>query len=222
MNKFASPVGIFGGTFDPVHFGHLRLAQEIAEHCSMEKVRILPAGIPPHRNQPHCDPAHRFEMLRIACKGNPVLEPDPLEVEKDSPCYSVESLERIREDCGKKTPLCLMVGADAFLGLASWHRWQEIFRFAHVVVATRPGFHLASGICEPLAREFRERLASGPEELGASAFGRILPVEITLLDISSSRIRECFESGRSARYLLPDGVLDYIGKNGLYRNRNGC
>ena len=221
MSRRDSPVGIFGGTFDPVHFGHLRLAQEIAEHCGMSEVRIVPAGIPPHRNQPHCAASHRLEMVRIAIRGNPLFFADPLEVEKQTPCYSVESLECFRETHGRDRPLCLMVGADAFLGLHTWHRWREIFGLAHVVMARRPGFDIHRAMHAELGEEFKNRLASGPEALRAAPCGMILPVDITLLDISSSKIRTCLGEGRSARYLVPDGVLRHIETQILYRKLNG-
>lgn len=220
MKSGSNPVGIFGGTFDPIHFGHLRLAQEVAEHCGLESVRIVPAGKPPHRTEPHCPPAMRMEMVRIASSGNSLFFPDEREISKQSPCYSVETLHQMRGELGNEKPFCLMVGADAFLGLASWHNWTELFDLAHILVAQRPGFDLSSRMTEPLQSEFRARLSSEPEALRHSPSGKIVVVEITLMDISSSMIRECLSGGRSARYLLPDEVLDYIGNHGLYRERN--
>lgn len=220
MNRDSNPVGVFGGTFDPIHFGHLRLAQEVAEYCCLESVRIIPAGIPPHRNRPHCETFHRLEMVRIASAGNSLLVPDAMEIRKTSPCYSVETLIETRANLGEERPLCLMLGADAFLGLANWHRWRELFDLAHIVVAQRPGFDIRSAITFPLQQEYAARLVHAPEALRAAPHGKILNVGITLLDISSSMIRECFSRGTSARYLLPDGALDYIQHHDLYREKH--
>ncbi len=220
MKSGSNPVGIFGGTFDPIHFGHLRLAQEVAEHCGLESVYIVPAGKPPHRNEPHCDPAMRMEMVRIASKGNLLFLPDDRETAKETPCYSVETLLQLRRELGSEKPFCLMVGADAFLGLASWHNWRDLFDLAHILVAQRPGFDIGSKMTEPLGMEYRARISNDAEALRHSPSGRIVVVDVTLLDISSSMIRECLSRGRSARYLLPDDVLDYIGIHGLYREQN--
>lgn len=214
----SNPIGIFGGTFDPVHFGHLRMVQEVAEYCSLESVRMIPAGIPPHRSRPQCEAIHRLEMVRIAASGNPLLVPDDRETRKTMPCYSVETLTELRSELGKDKPICLMVGADAFLGLATWHEWERIFDLAHVIVAQRPGFDLA--LKGPLSEEYEKRREKDPAVLRHLPSGKILNVDITLLDISSSMIRQCLARGKSVRYLLPDAVLDYIRSHGLYREKH--
>ncbi len=221
MKSGLNPVGIFGGTFDPIHFGHLRLAQEVAEHCGLEAVHIIPAGKPPHRNEPVCDPALRMEMVRIASTGNPLFFPDDREIAKKTPCYSVETLEELRKEWGNDKPVCLMVGADAFLGLASWHEWRRLFDLAHVLVAQRPGFDIESRMTDPLRSEYRSRLSGDREKLRHLPSGLIMTMEITPLDISSSMIRDCLEKGHSPRYLLPEEVLVYIRKHGLYQEKNG-
>ncbi|MHB1301043.1 MAG: nicotinate-nucleotide adenylyltransferase [Burkholderiales bacterium] len=220
MKSGLNPVGVFGGTFDPVHFGHLRLAQEVAERCGLESVRIIPAGIPPHRTPPHCEASHRMEMVRIAAEGNPLFIPDEREVLKTSPCYSVETLLELRSELGPDKPLCLMVGADAFLGFPAWHRWRELFDLAHILVAQRPGFDIRSAITGVLGEEYAARSEQDPAALRRFSCGRIVTLDITLLDISASTIRECFAKGASARYLLPEGVLDYIQNHGLYREKH--
>lgn len=214
----AIPIGVFGGTFDPVHFGHLRLAQEVAEYCGLEAVRMIPAGIPPHRMKPQCGAIHRLEMVRIATTGNPLLVPDDREIGKKTPCYSVETLIELRSEFGEDKPICLMVGADAFLGLETWREWQRLFDLAHVIVAQRPGFDLA--LKGPLSEQFETRRERDPDILRRYPSGKILTVDITLLDISSSMVRQCLAGGRSVRYLLPDAVLDYIRNHGLYREKH--
>ena len=218
MKSGSNPIGVFGGTFDPVHFGHLRLAQEVAEYCALESVRMIPAGMPPHRLKPRCDAPQRLEMVRIATAGNPVLIPDDREVGKKTPCYSVETLIELRSEFGMDRPICLMVGADAFLGLSTWHEWEALFDLAHVIVAQRPGFDLA--VKGALSEQYEKRREIDPGVLTHSPAGRILTVDVTLLDISSSAIRECLAGDRSARYLLPDAVLDYIRNHGLYREKH--
>ena len=220
MKSGLNPVGIFGGTFDPVHFGHLRLAQEVAEYCGLESVRIVPAGVPPHRNPPHCGASHRMEMVKIAAAGNPLLVPDEREVLKTSPSYSVETLLDLRSELGPDKPICFMVGADAFLGFPAWHRWRELFDLAHILVAQRPGCDIRSAITGALGEEYAARSERDPAALRRFSCGRIVTIDITLLDISASTIRECFAKGASARYLLPEGVLDYIQNHGLYREKH--
>ena len=220
MKSGLNPVGIFGGTFDPVHFGHLRLAQEVAEYCGLESVRIVPAGVPPHRTPPCCGASHRMEMVKIAAAGNPLLVPDEREVLKTSPSYSVETLLDLRSELGPDKPICFMVGADAFLGFPAWHRWRELFGLAHILVAQRPGCDIRSAITGALGEEYAARSERDPAALRRFSCGRIVTIDITLLDISASMIRKCLAKGASARYLLPEGVLDYIQNHGLYREKH--
>lgn len=161
-----------------------------------------------------------MEMVRMASRGNPLFLPEDREIAKKTPCYTVETLHELRGELGSDKPICLMVGADAFLGLASWHDWRSLFDLAHILVAQRPGFDIFSAMTEPLRGEYRARLSEDPEVLKHSPCGRIVAVDITLLDISSSMIRACFSRGASARYLLPEDVLDYILGHGLYREKH--
>ncbi|MDA8383057.1 MAG: nicotinate-nucleotide adenylyltransferase [Betaproteobacteria bacterium] len=214
-----SAVGILGGTFDPVHFGHLRLAQEMAEGLGLCEVRLVPAGIPPHRAQPAASAPHRLAMVQRAIAANPLFCADPREIERAGPCYTVDTLSGLRAELGADRPLCLLMGADAFLGLATWHRWQEIFDLAHVAVAFRPGFPEGAWtetMPEALKTTLRARCESDPAALRARAAGGVYTHPITPLDIAASRIRSALEAGRSARYLLPDAVLDYIQCHHLY------
>ena len=157
-------------------------------------------------------------MVGIAAAGNPVLIPDDREIDKKTPCYSVETLIELRSEFGIDRPICLMVGADAFLGLSTWHEWEALFDLAHVIVAQRPGFDLA--LKGPLSEQYEKRRENDPDALRHFPAGKILTVDITLLDISSSAIRECLAKDKSARYLLPDAVLDYIRNHGLYREKH--
>jgi nicotinate-nucleotide adenylyltransferase len=211
-----------GGTFDPVHFGHLRLAQEAAEILGLERVRWVPAGRPWHRTQPRAPAKHRLEMVRLAIRGNALFELDDAEIRQGSPGYTVETLERLREKLGAARPLVLLLGTDAFRGLTTWERWRELFELAHVFVAQRPGHSLTpGGMSAALASEWRKR-AGTPDALRRRPAGSIVAYGTTALDISASAIRAHFAQSRSPRYLLPSAVLDYIHAHRLYASDNGA
>ena len=219
----SGPIGILGGTFDPIHYGHLRLAQDVAEGTRLTEVRVMPAGVPPHRAQPHASPQQRLEMVRLAVADNPLFVVDDREVMRAATSYSVETLAAMRREVGPQRPLCMLLGADAFLDLATWHRWHDVFTLAHVVVAHRPGFPLESWrarMPQPLAREYEARELKQPLGVHLTPCGGITSCPTVALDISSSFIRTCLGRKASARYLLPDPVLDYISRNNLYAEQN--
>jgi len=220
-----SPIGILGGTFDPLHFGHLRLAQELAEGLVLGEVRFIPAGLPAHRAPPFASPQQRLEMVRLGMDGNPLFSLDEREIFKPAPSYTVETLLDLRRERGAMQPLCLFMGADAFLGLATWHRWRELFDLAHLVVAQRPGVagitRAAATLPAELLDELDRRLVNEPEAMRDAPSGAILVHPVTALDISATQIRRELAAGRSPRYLLPDAVLDYIRTNGLYKDTYG-
>jgi nicotinate-nucleotide adenylyltransferase len=211
------PIGLLGGTFDPVHLGHLRLAEEARETLGLERVVWLPAGQPPHRRPPREPGTHRLAMVRLAVAGNGGFAVDDAEVRSVAPSYTAVSLERLRAQFGPERPLVLLMGADAFLGLPAWHRWRDLFGLAHVAVASRPGYAIDAGTLPgALADEFAARRRPDPAGLGAAAAGAIVEFAIAPLAISASDIRDRVASGRSVRYLIPDSVLDYIGRHSLY------
>jgi nicotinate-nucleotide adenylyltransferase len=215
----AAPLGILGGTFDPVHVAHLRLAQELAQGLGLDKVRFIPTGIPPHRNAPRTDVRHRLEMVRLAIAGNPLFEADDREVRRAGISYTFDTLAELRSDFGN-LPLCLLMGADAFSALTTWHRWAELFDLAHVVIARRPGYPLGemqAALPAPLRRVYLQRHVHDSGILRMAAAGSILSREVTALDVSATRIREQLAQGASPRYLVPDPVLDYIDRNYLYK-----
>jgi nicotinate-nucleotide adenylyltransferase len=213
-----APVGVMGGTFDPVHFGHLRLAQEAAEILGLARVRWVPAGRPWHRTQPRASARHRLEMVRLAIRRNRLFELDDAEIRQAAPGYTVETLARLRRTLGEARPLVLLLGTDAFRGLASWQRWRDLFELAHIFVAQRPGHSLTpGGMPAALASEWRKR-AGTPAALRSRPAGSIVTHGTTALDISASAVRAHFAQARSPRYLLPAAVLDYIERHGLYAN----
>jgi nicotinate-nucleotide adenylyltransferase len=213
------PIGIFGGTFDPIHYGHLRLAEEVAESAKLAEVRFLPSGTPPHRGRPGAEPVHRVEMARLATAGNDRFVVDDRETKRTGPGYTYDTLTELRHELGTQRALVLLVGADAFLELATWHRWRALFDLAHIVVAYRPGFPIDSWqarMPDPLAHEYEARYMQQTLAVHLAPAGGIAAVSMTGLDISATFVRNAVHAGESARYLLPDAVLDYIRTHDLY------
>lgn len=212
-----APVGIFGGTFDPIHFGHLRPALELKEQLGLERMLLVPASVPPHREQPQASAEQRLQMLQLAINAEPGLEVDQRELMRSGPSYMVDTLASLRDELGA-TPLCLCLGVDAFLGLPEWHRWEALLELAHIVVAHRPGWTLDEQSMPPvLAEVMREHTHESLEALTQGSAGAIVMQAVTQLDISATAIRDCIGNGRSARYLLPDAVWHYILEQKLYR-----
>lgn len=212
----ASPIGIFGGTFDPIHIGHLRLAEEMAEAIGLSSVRFVPAGRPPHRGAPGTAAAHRLDMTRLAVADNPRFAVDDREIRRQAPSYTVDTLAALRAELGDAQPVWLLLGADAFLGLAGWHEWRRLFALAHIAVAERPGAPLlqSDALPEALRAEIAARRVADGTAAGPA--GSVLLRRMTPLAISATAIREALAQGRSVRYLLPGAVLDYIQENRLY------
>ena len=207
-------IGIFGGTFDPVHFGHLRSAWEVRERLRVHDFRMLPAGHPPHRNGPVTPARHRLEMLHLATRSLPGVSVDEREIHRSGPSWMVDTLEDIRSEADSR-PLLLIIGHDSAAELDQWHQWERLIELAHIVVMRRPGAF--AGLSPALQAFYSAHRAGGPESLSESPHGSVWEVEVTQLAISSSSIRELVRAGRSPRFLLPEPVLEYIGKEGLYR-----
>ncbi len=217
------PLGLLGGTFDPVHFAHLRLAEEAREALGLGEVRWIPAGVPPHRDTPQATPAQRLEMVRLAIAGHPAFSVDATEALTEDPGYTVTTLERLRAALPQR-PLVLLMGADAFLGLPGWHRWRELFDLAHLGVATRPGFSWpadSAGWPRELARVCAGRLRTNTASLQETPAGSLIGFTLTPLEISASLLRARLAAGASVRYLLPEAVREYIQQHHLYRPTDG-
>ena len=209
-----APVGVFGGTFNPVHYGHLRSALELAERLQLAQVRLMPCADPPHRERPDCSAEHRAAMVALAVAGEPLLVCDTRELARPGKSYTIDSLVEFRQELGGEHSLCLVVGCDAVLGITTWHRWEELLDWAHVVVIARPGweFPARGAVADWLQRHRLPALAA----LRARACGGVLVEELRPLPISSTEIRAMLQAGRSPRYLLPESVLDYIESHHLY------
>ncbi len=210
-------LGILGGTFDPVHFGHLRIALELAQHLELQELRFLPCGRPPHRGAPAAAARDRLNMLRLAVTGQNGFSIDERELRRKGPSYMVDSLQSLREELGSR-PLCLLLGSDAFHALDTWHRWEHLIELAHLVVAHRPG--VAGAPSTAVASLLERCRVDEVRDLRRRPAGAILMVPVTQLDISGTRIRELVRAGLSPRYLLPESVLEYIWREGLYREKD--
>jgi nicotinate-nucleotide adenylyltransferase len=204
---------VFGGTFDPVHFGHLRPALEVMEKLGLAEVRMLPSARPPHRGQPRVTAEHRLAMLKLALTGQSRLVADDCELRREGPSYMVDTLETLQQG-SPSVPLALIIGQDAANGLDRWHDWRRLFELAHIVVMRRPDAEACYGT--PLADEMNGRLAESPSCLHRKAAGCVLPLQITQLDISATTIRGMFARGRSPDFLTPPAVIEYIREHQLY------
>ncbi len=212
--RASAAIGIFGGTFDPVHYGHLRAALEALESLKLRDFRLLPAGTPPHRANTFASAEHRLAMLNLALSRYPELQVDDREVRRVGSSFMVDTLKEIRAEEGE-APILLMIGQDAANVLDQWHEWEALFDLAHLVIMRRPeSKHIYSGA---LFEQVQPRLVSDPEQLRDSPAGLILPLEVTQLAISSTEIRRQIQAGLSPRFLLPDPVIDYILEKGLYQ-----
>lgn len=205
--------GIFGGTFDPVHFGHLRAASEVSEMLQIDDFRLMPAGTPPHRNTTFASGTHRLEMLRLAVAEHPDIQVDEREVLRTGNSYMVDTLTELRASSAEQ-PLLLFVGQDAANTLDSWHRWAEIFSLAHAVIMTRP--NARHDYSAELGEQIMKRTVVDIDRLFAQPGGLVCSLNVTQLAISSTDIRDRIGRGLSARFLAPDPVLNYIARHGLY------
>jgi nicotinate-nucleotide adenylyltransferase len=198
------PLAIFGGTFDPIHIGHLSVAWEAAELLDAE-VRLMPASVPPHRLPPTASAEQRVDMLRAALKGQTRLTLDTRELERSGPSYTVDTLHELRKEFGDR-PLVLLLGADAFAGLRSWHRWRELLDVTHIGMLNRPGVEA----CIPveLERAVASRRTEDMNVIRGQPAGRVIELMVTPLEVSATRIRELLAVGRDPRYLLPAGLFD--------------
>lgn len=213
-------IGVLGGTFNPIHFGHLRLAQELADTLNLKEVRFVPAANPPHKDAPSVSAFHRAEMVKLAITDNPAFKLDERELHRAGASYTIDTLISLRSEIGAQSDnvaLCLMMGSDAFTRFNTWHRWQEILDYCHIILVQRPSISVQQ---QPLANELalllQNHYTENVSDLSNQNAGFIHMQTITALSISSTAIRAAFKLNQTPRYLMPQIVMDYIATNQLY------
>lgn len=210
-------IGVLGGTFNPIHFGHLRIAEEIAENLALDEVRLIPSAQPPHKAAPQVSAEHRANMVKLAIQNNPKFVLDDCELKRTGASYTVDTLIELRKKLGTQASLFLIMGSDAFTHLNTWHRWQEILDYCHIVLVQRPQHE---NFIDHLSAEMKIFFESHSQktllDLPKNPSGSIITQTITPLAISSTNIRERLQNKKSVRYLLPKNVSNYIETHQLY------
>jgi nicotinate-nucleotide adenylyltransferase len=210
------PIGLFGGTFDPIHYGHLRTAFELWQLLRLSEVRFMPTGSPPHREQLYASAQLRLAMVQAAVQGESAFVVDDREMRRSGVSYSVDTLTELRREFPDRS-LCLLLGMDAFLGLPNWHRWRELLDLAHIVVAHRPGWK--APIMGPLGEVMVDRGTGAIRDLHEKISGRVYVHAVTQLEISSTDLRQIIAGGGDPRYLVPEPVRRIIAETRCYAQR---
>ena len=209
-------IGILGGTFNPIHFGHLRMAQELADALKLTEVRFIPSANPPHKSMLIVSAKHRAAMVQLAIADNPIFTLDTCELERTGASYTIDTLIALREKFGENAALCLIMGSDAFLHLNSWARWQELLDYCHIVLVQRPATSKQPKLADEIAIFLQDHYSENLDDLTNKTAGYIHMQAITPLDISSTKIRTALKSKHSSRYLMPESVINYIVSHTLY------
>ncbi len=208
------PIGILGGTFDPVHNGHLRLALEVYQSCALAEVRMVPLHIPPHRQSPCSSPEQRLQMLKLATQNVNGLVIDERELQRADVSFTVDTLLSLRKEYGSQ-PLSLIMGMDAFQSLNTWHRWKSLLDYTHIIVARRPGVNMQLENAE-VADLYSKKVTTELSVMYEQEAGSIFEIDVAELNISSTRVRELLNTRQDVHYLLPENVISYIELEGLY------
>lgn len=211
-------IGLFGGTFDPIHIGHLRMALELKQHLDMDEMRLLPCHVPPHRARPGAGAEQRASMTELAVAECPDLTVDRRELATTEPSYSYHTLQSLRRELGDQVSLCLSMGMDSLASLHTWYRWDELLDMAHIAVAARPGWELPE---EGPVGDYLKNHRGARSDLRRRPAGTLVIEELTRLPISSTDIRGQIARGESPQFLLPDSVWAYILRHDLYREPQG-
>lgn len=205
-------IGILGGTFDPIHFGHLRTALDVAEQLELNHIRLIPSARPPHREPPLASPEQRLLMLHLAVKNSKRFIVDDREYHREGASYTVDTLLSLRHDF-PDNPLYLLLGSDAFLGIQSWHKWQQLIDLAHIVVMQRPND--VTDMPSALENWYQQHLVSENDKNLLA--GKIWPITVTQLAISATKIRSIIAQGLTPQFLMPDAAIQLIEQIGLYQ-----
>ena len=217
-----SSIGVLGGTFDPIHFAHLRLAEEVAEAFMLNTVRLIPSANPPHRITPSAPAEDRLKMVELALdRANKKLVPDGRELNRIGKSYMVDTLKQLRTEHSNAS-ISLILGTDAFIELMTWHEWQQLFSLANIIVASRPNLPLSkleNNLEQRLASEYETRKRHDRDLLHSSENGLIFTYEFTSLEVSGTSLRRRIQRKQSLKYLLPDNVINYIQNHNLYKEK---
>ena len=216
MGRSASnmSVALFGGTFNPIHFGHLNLANNLVDYLQIESVRMIPCAIPPHRETPNVSAEHRMAMLALATAGNNAIVADDLELKRKGTSFSIDTVTQVRQDIGAKTPLFFCLGMDSVSTIDSWHRWTDLLDNCHIVACSRPNYHLPKdGV---VTSWVEQHLCEDLTELKKQSHGCVHLCKIPPLDISSSSIRDSIKCGKSIDQMTTQSVVNYIRQHSLY------
>lgn len=206
----------FGGTFDPIHYGHLHPVEALAKEVGLNQVTLLPNHVPPHRPQPEANAQQRLKMVELAIANNPLFSVDDRELHRTTPSYTIDTLETIRKERGVALPLAFIIGQDSLLTLHKWHRWQALLDVCHLLVLARPGYNQQMDTPE-LQRWLEQHQVSDTAQLSLRPHGAIYLADTPLLEISATEIRQRRHQGISCDDLLPRSVQRYIELQGLYR-----
>lgn len=219
-------IGIFGGSFDPIHFGHIKSAMALLERFDFDQLRFIPCQLSPHKEIVHASAYHRWQMLNLVCSSNEKFIADDRELKRNAPSYTIDTLQELREEYGEQQSLVLILGLDAYLSFCKWYRYKEILSLCHIVLLQRPGYSLPNGSpngsldssqvvgCEKECYEL-----NGTEDfrtIATTPCGKIYASDLEIIDVSSTTIRELISKGKQPKYLLPGNVWNYIRRNKLY------
>lgn len=206
----------FGGTFDPIHYGHLMPVTALAKIVGLSKIVLLPNNVPPHRPQPEATSQQRLRMTQLASENNALFHVDERELQRQTPSYTIDTLEALRGETGAETPLAFVIGQDSLLTLHQWHRWEDLLGVCHLLVCARPGYQ--STLSTPTLQKWLEdHLTKDPRDLHQQTHGRIFMADTPLVTISATEIRKRRQAGLDCQDWLPPSVLRYIDEQGLYR-----
>ncbi|MFC3394916.1 nicotinate-nucleotide adenylyltransferase [Brenneria rubrifaciens] len=206
----------FGGTFDPIHYGHLKPVTALAKIVGLNQIILLPNNVPPHRQQPEASPQQRLRMAQLAAEDNALLTVDDRELQRQKPSYTIDTLEILRAEKGSNTSLAFIIGQDSLLALHQWHRWQDILNVCHLLVCARPGYK-ATLTTPELQHWLEAHLTQDPQSLHQQTHGLIFLADTPLVSISATEIRQRRQAGLNCHDWLPPAVLRYIDEHGLYR-----
>ncbi len=208
-------IGIFGGSFDPVHFGHIKTALALLENFDFEQIRFIPCQQSPHKNKVYASAEHRWQMLSLIANSHEKLMVDDCELKRHAPSYTIDTLIELRERFGDKKSLVLILGIDAYLKFCQWHHYENILSYCHLMILQRPGYTLPESGCEK--DYINSCMVEDIALLTDTAYGKIFLSDLEKIDISSTQIRRTIADGEQPRYVIPGNVWNYIKRNKLYK-----